>query len=403
MSLNNPTRLRIGMHAEFAGKDFRLVGRVVMGVEVDGEEFFWNEFNLQAKTGEQATLVFDESEGGGTWRLFTEFEPQNLLTAAEAVQKQVGDTVNLTGADVPVTWVGSSRVHRVEGIAPKGLKVGSEDNYFNADWRGTMLVVSWIGREVEYYQGISLTSQAVATAFNLTGIDPAVRRLPYNFKGMKLDGGSFWSDSENQSGTGQLIGVVIVALFFVIMFLWDNFYWQSSYEAPPSKMIAAPALPLPTGVEGRWQGEKFRITAHAVMEIAQPGVIFQRHEYTLADFSGRERLLVCGDSPQSKDWTLYTPLTPLLPPTPQQAAAKKVGEVENVDGVTATITDLFQSTVRAADAPENNVATIGDVKFGHRGSAGTSTLMLRWNQAGIQSYQGRAVSPKEFANAFSKR
>ena len=37
MSFANPTRLRIGMHANFGGKDYRLVGRVVMGVTDDGE------------------------------------------------------------------------------------------------------------------------------------------------------------------------------------------------------------------------------------------------------------------------------------------------------------------------------------------------------------------------------
>ena len=79
MSLENPTRLRIGMHGDFAGKDFRLIGRVVMGVDVDGEIYYWNEFNLQTKDGESATLVYEETERGGEWRLFTRFEPDYAM------------------------------------------------------------------------------------------------------------------------------------------------------------------------------------------------------------------------------------------------------------------------------------------------------------------------------------
>jgi hypothetical protein len=37
MSFENPTRLRIGMHGNFGGKDYRLIGRVVMGETESGE------------------------------------------------------------------------------------------------------------------------------------------------------------------------------------------------------------------------------------------------------------------------------------------------------------------------------------------------------------------------------
>ena len=37
MSYENPTRLRIGQHGTFSGKDYRLVGRAVMGVDEDGQ------------------------------------------------------------------------------------------------------------------------------------------------------------------------------------------------------------------------------------------------------------------------------------------------------------------------------------------------------------------------------
>jgi hypothetical protein len=54
MSFENPTSLRIGMTGTVAGKSYRVVGRVVMGVEEAGQTYYWNEFNLQADDGEFA-------------------------------------------------------------------------------------------------------------------------------------------------------------------------------------------------------------------------------------------------------------------------------------------------------------------------------------------------------------
>ena len=239
MNYENPTRLRIGMHGVFAGKDFRIVGRVVMGVEVDGENYFWNEFNLKAKTGETATLVFDESQGAAAWRLFTEFEPEYPMTAADAVLKQVGDVLNLTGEDVSVTWVGSSRSYRVEGIPQKGLKVGGVDNYFNAELHGTMLVVSWTGREVEFHQGITMSVQSVAKAFSLTGVAAASTRLPYSFSSeMRLGGGGSAFNSKITSAIAQCILPILVMGFIFFAVFWNNFSWQSTYEAPPVKRFS---------------------------------------------------------------------------------------------------------------------------------------------------------------------
>jgi len=137
-------------------------------VEINGETYYWNEFNLQSKTGEAATLVCEE----GTWRLFTEFAPDHPLTAADAVMKQVGDRLNLTGANVRVTLVQTSRVYRIEGMPPAGEKVGDEDNYFNAEAGDVMQVVSWSGQKVEYYNGITLGSGSVEKAFRLPRFAP---------------------------------------------------------------------------------------------------------------------------------------------------------------------------------------------------------------------------------------
>lgn len=399
MSFENPTRLRIGMHGVFAGKDFRLIGRVVMGVEIEGETYYWNEFNLQSDAGDTAMLVYEEFEGGATWRLFTEFEPEYPMTAAEAVLKQVGDVINLTGEDVRVTLVDSSRVYRVEGVAPRDAKVGSVDNYFNAELRDKMLVVSWTGKAVEFYQGITLSATAVAKAFRLTEVGPAATRLPFSFDRQAPLGGS--GSSDYSSALKFTMQAVVVVAVFLMIFGRGLFSGTMTREAPPVKRISAATQPLVIGAEGRWNETKFRIITHAVVEIAEPGVIFDRHEYTLADDFGTTALLVCGDAPGATDWTLYAPLAPLLPPTSFESAAKKSGDVVNVDGVTATITELFQSTVKSADALELPSIRAGDVSFGYAARGEYNSLFARWDNASSHFYRGKKVSPREFAAAFS--
>ena len=402
MNDENPTCLRIGMHGVFAGKDFRLIGRVVMGVAVASENYFWNEFNLETKSGERATLVFDESDDHATWRLFTEFQPDYPMPAADAARKQVGDVVNLTGEDVRVTWVSSSQVHHVEGSAPKNLLVGDVDNYFNAEQHDVMQVVSWTGDAVEYFHGITLTNQAIATAFRVSGISPSAQRLPDQFdRAAQLDGGE---DSENNLSLGKFILWAGVLAFSFFALLAGNFSCGNNHESSPVKKIYAPAKPpLAVGATGKWEGKDLRITAHAVVELAEVGAIFERHEYELTDDYGLVTLLVGGEKPGASDWTLYTPLTPITSPTPQQSAAQRAGDAVTVDGVTATVAELFQATVRSQD----NVATTGghpgEVNFGYVARGQNNLLLARWNDSAVKFYRGESVAAKKFSAAFSPR
>jgi len=396
MSFENPTRLRIGMHGDFAGKDFRLLGRVVMGVEINGETYYWNEFNLAANTGETATLVYEDTENGGEWRLFTMFEPDYPLTAAEAVLKQVGDELNLTGINVRVTLVQTSRVYRVEGTAPEGVRVGSEANYFNAEAGDVMQVVSWTGREVEYYNGITLSRGAVDAAFNLPRQAPA--------KIFSRPGGSSsWDDSgaQNYLGTGKFIFHACLILLVFYFIFGRNFSCSTSHASAPTKRIYAAPPPLMTGASGNWEGENFRITAHAVVEIAEVSTIYERHEYELTDSYGLVKLLVCGDKPGAQDWTLYAPLTPLEPPTPAQAAAQKVGDTVIVDGVGATVRDLFQSTVKSMDSVASSDWHQGEVKYGYAAGAGQNSLLVRWDNQSISFLRGEKVDAKAFTAAMT--
>ena len=324
------------------------------------------------------------------------------MTAADAVLKQVGDVLNLTGEDVSVTWVGSSRIYRVEGIPQKGLKVGEVDNYFNAELHGKMLVVSWTGKEVEFHQGITMSAQSVAKAFSLTGVAASSSRLPFSLsRESRLGGGRLsWDPEANSAFWGNATLFVVVGFIF-FAFFWQNFSWQSTYEAPPVKRFSAASAPLTIGATGTFDGKNFRITAHAVVEIGGVSEIYDRHEYELTDDLGLTALLVCEEKSGAKDWTFYTPLTPLVPPTAAQSAAQKVGDTVNVDGVIATVRTLFQSTIKDVQNVAPTGWHTGDLRFGYAASSERQSLLVRWDKSGSSYHRGKNVSPKDFAAAFS--
>ena len=385
------------MHGDFGGKDYQLVGRVVMGVTDDGETYYWNEFNLQTQAGENATLVYEETERGGEWRLFTLFEPEYPMTAADAATKRAGDRLNLNGTDVRVTLVDSSRVYRIEGKAPEGVEIGDVANYFNAEAGDVMQVVSWTGEEVEYYNGVTLARGTVDAIFNLPPLAPEK-----TFSGS--GNSSSWSGSDSESSGSSwsfpLKAIIAVGVLFCFLF-GRNLSCSTSHEATPVIKIYAASPPLTVGATGKWSEKNFRITAHAAVEIAAVGAIYERNEYELTDDDGNITLLVCGEKPGAKDWILFAPLAPLVPPTAQQSAAQKAGDTVNIDGVVAVVSELFQSTVTHLENVAPSGWHTGDTRYGYAAQSEHASLLVRWNSSRIVFYRGKNVSAKDIAAAFS--
>ena len=395
MSYENPTRLRLGMHGNFAGKDYCLVGRVVMGETEDGETYYWNEFNLEADGGGNADLVYEEAEHGGEWRLFTMFEPECPITAADAATKRVGDRINLTGEDVRITVRSSSRVYHIEGRAPEGVELGDVANYFNAQAGNDMQVVSWTGDEVECYNGVTIPQSVIAVAFN---VPRASDSSPFSGSGSASGLGG---NTNNYNGFAKVFLQAALVIFLLIIVFGRNVSCSTDHVSAPVKRIPAAAPMLTVGATGKLADKDYRITAHAVVEIAEVNSIYGRNEYELTDDSGVLALLVCGERPDSKDWTLFTPLAPLPPPPPQQAAAQKVGDSVNVDGFVATVNDLFQSSVQSVDSVAPATWRKGDMSFGYSARSGNGLLLARWNKVGMNFYQGKTVFSKDIITTFS--
>jgi hypothetical protein len=394
MSLENPTRLRIGMHGNFGGKDCRLVGRVVMGVTDAGETYYWNEFNLECTDGTSADLVYEEKERGGEWRLFTLFDPEYPMTAADAATKRVGDRLNLTGTDVRVTLVDTSQVYRIEGTAPEGVEVGDVANYFNAEAGGIMQVVSWTGEEVEFYNGVNLASGVVNSAFNLPP-------EPSAFGGGKIFSSLSSSGSGNYNSGVKFALQAAFVLFLFFLIFGRTLSCSTDYEASPVKKVSAGTSSLTLGASGKLNDKHYRVTGHAVVEIAEVGRDFERHEYELTDDDGMTGLLVCGLNPGEKNWTLFTPLSPLPPPTAKECAAKKIGDTVNVDGIVGPVREIFLSTFHQAEGTAAVDGQNGSPWFGYLAQAEYSSLFVRWNSRIISFQRGKSVAAKAAIAAFA--
>jgi hypothetical protein len=374
------------MHGHFSGKDYRLIGRVVMGVTEADKTSYWNEFNLKTRSGEQATLVYEETEHGGEWRLFTTFEPEYPLTAADAASKQVGDRLNLTGEDVRVTLRDTSCVYRIEGEAPEGLTVGNVAEYFNAEAGPVMQVVSWTGDEVEFYSGINLSRGLVNSAFNLPlapGALAGTGRVLSSFQG---------SGSENNPSG---ITYVFMAVFgILILFIFgQSLSCSTTREANPVTRLAVGPAPLIVGGDGRLNHKHYRITAHAIDDIDEVGLHYERHEYQLTDDFGNNMLLVCGMKPGDKKWTLFTAFVPSQSPRAEDCAAKKVGDPVNFDDVSAKVTEIFLSTITEVDGSSLAERQPGEVRFGYLAQSDYNPLLARWNNSGVEFMEGVNVNP----------
>lgn len=392
MSFENPTALKLGMTGNLSGKRYRVAGRVVMGMDEAGETYYWNEFNLEGDGADCATLVHEETERGGEWRLFTMFEPEFPMTAEDAATKRVGDPLNLDGTPVRVTLVDESRVYHIEGKAPEGVERGDVAKYFNCEAANKMQVVSWSGNEVEYYHGVNLPRGTVDRAFGIRS-QPAVRSDVFSsLSGMEAD----------SSSAGWLKHVLVLIVVGGILF-WTFGRDVSCVPRRASaniKKTSAPASSLVVGTAGTLDGKKFHVASHAVVEIAGVGQLFERHEYYLTDDAYQRALLVHGAKPGADNWVLFTTLEPMDALTPQQAAAIRIGQSVNIDGYIGTVSGLFQTVVREAEHRTLPFFKTGDMFFGFAAQSGEVPLLVRWNGAAITFYRGHELTAKDVAAAF---
>jgi hypothetical protein len=385
MSFANPTKIRIGMAATLFGRAYRVIGRSVLGVQEAGGTWYWNEFNLETSGGYYATLVFEETGRGGKWRFFEMFDPKVPMTPKEAKDKCVGDAVNLDGTPVIVTRVDRSCVYAVEGKVPEGVVVGQHAKYFNAEAGDKMIVVSWTGEEVEFYSGTTITGGAVASAFNLGGL----ARLAF-----ALTGGRSFLNAR------VLAPLLIVGLIGSLILVVKSAA-RSPARPPAVVVFQAGPSPLFAGESGVLDGRRYRIASHALVEIAETGLRFSRHEYELNDDDNNHYLLLSGMSSNAANWTLCAPVEPAKPLTPQEAGGLSAGQFVKLDGEPARITKLFRSTILGVDEIYPQRHKRGDVLYGFSGPMKSNILIVRWDATNILWLKGTVLADRNVKAAFA--
>lgn len=374
----NPTSLCVGATGKLSNLRFRVIGRVVMGVEEGGETYTWQEFNLLDDDGRTATLVFEDGE----WKLFMLFDPVQPMTAAEAARKRVGDIVNLDGRPVEITLVGQSRVYHIEGRAPEGVELGDVANYFNADTGIEMLVVSWTGDEVEFYRGVDIPAEDVAAAFNIQTFTP-----PANAHA------AYAEEEEAPQSSGIIGKLVVVGVLLTVLGsfarpLLSNRFRSSS--APRKIETKAPTLRV--GSVGSLAGKSCSLVGCAKMEIARTGSRYDCYEYHLST----GELLVAGLDAGSDKWLLFHAAQPDGPLAQWQAAQLRRGDVVNLDGHALWVQDMFQSRILST---EGQLPAIPGM-FGVLARSTNEWAIVRWTETAMEFYLGAPVDGKNVLSSF---
>jgi hypothetical protein len=270
--------------------------------------------------------------------------------------------------------VDRSSVWQVEGKTPEGIEKGKHASYFNAEAGDKMIVVSWTGEEMEFYNGTNLSSLAVAGAFGLAGFSA------FQFA---LTSGRRWSNAHVIGPFAVLAVIAVMVTAFII-----NSHSPGPSHPAPVKVTAAGPSPLSVGLSGALNGVTYRIASHNLAEIAEVGIRFQEHEYDLTDNQGNEALLIRGGAAADASWKLCALLPPQSELTPLQAGGLWRGEEIHLDQGNASVTELFRCT------------TSGNVFYGFTGRLGTNIVMARWDQIIITEWQVSILPNKTVRAAF---
>jgi hypothetical protein len=293
--------------------------------------------------------------------------------------------VNLDGTPLRVTLVQRSQVYFVEGKAPEGVRVGQHTNYFNAEDADKMEVVSWTGDEVEFYTGQTMTAGEVAAGFRIDGLS--------RFLFLLTGGRNFWNR--------RVIAPFVVAglILAVVMFVFSG---TRTVSRPAGAVVLPAAAPiLSVGESGELRAQHFQIASHAVVDIAEVGLRFSRHEYELTDDDGNTAVLISGAGRAEGNWTLATAFDPPTPLTPEKAGAMTAGQLIALDTGSARFDQLFRSTIGKVDGAKPKYLT-GGVLYGFSAATASNRLIVRWNSTNIIWLKGELIPERQVKAAFGK-
>lgn len=376
MKFDNPSALQIGHEGVLAQRRYSVVGRVVLGMEENGETYYWNEYHLRDATGRSATLVHEETEDGIAWRLFTLFEPANPLSAADADQVRVGQTLQLDGVELRIELVDESRVYHIEGEPPVGVEIGDVARYFNARSADRMVVVSWSGAEVEHFHGLDLSDAMIAGAFNIPAM---VRR------------------SASKEGRKRLLIVAVVGLLALLVLtalVLGGRQRSAARRMTDVSGVRSAATPriqserLGSGWSGHLGETEYTVVGQAEIATAQIGGSYSRRDYWLKGLDGTQARLFQGLGSSGRDCFLMEEQKENFGLTPQRAALLRSGSSFEVNGVRLQVDYLFRSTTTNIEGQMQGDDKRDKVLYQFLARSGSIIWIFGWNESGIIVWKG---------------
>jgi hypothetical protein len=262
-----------------------------------------------------------------------------------------------------------------------------------------MLVVSWTGDEIEFYQGLDVPAMQVAAAFGLKPTGRAFKRP------LRAAAASRLGEADDSESSGRAFKGVLATIGFVVFFAFQSCSFESCSfgggrpPAPPPKQ-GAPAARLALGARGALAGQEYTVAGHAVVEIAALAGKFDRHEYDLVDATGRHALLIQGLSGPAKEWCLLRPETPPSL-TALQAAALRRGQEVKVAGVALKVVGAFQCRPLAVDGQPVAGLWPGTVQYGVVAGTLDHWAIARWTESTRQVHSGRTLPEQEVLKALA--
>lgn len=387
--IGNPTALKIGASGMLDGRRYTVRGRVVMSVMLDGETYYWNEFNLVDAAGGEMTLVYEETEEDAEWKLFKRVEPLRPFSPSAAATVRVGDDLDLGDRHGRVTMVDESRVVLIEGAAPDGIYQGSVANCINANVGERMIVISWTGEEVEYYEGVVTSALRIQGAFDLPKSAASDRR-------------HFGSVGNDGDYSGFNVVVIILMVIGGLWFLVDTISEDdgNDYVPSPSANRMASPLHLPNGTTGLLNGRQYRIRGHAFVEISRLADTFDEHEYALSTAEDGRALLVKALQGQRSDWYLLEPKITPAGFGPFDAARLREGAVGVIGQPSMRVAQLYRSRIFRSDGDDLKMLWTSGIQYGFLAKDGPNSIIARWDENGVRLWTVKIVRDEEVRGAF---
>jgi hypothetical protein len=365
----------------------------VLGAQEDGEIYTWNEFYLKDDSGHEATLTWEQTEEGISWKLFQYFEPGTPLDYAKASRIKLGDRVNIDGLEAKVDYVGESQVYLIEGEAPEGVQLGDKARYFNAWLGNNQLVVSWTGNEVEHFLGDVLSERQVARAYGVSMPAPA-------------SAGSYVS-AQSRGVFGSfpiktfLVG--ILALCAIVFYVLAPGSCASSGKGS-GRVQTAPAASYGVGALESFLGNDYRIESRALVECARADGTHFCRLYVLKRSDGALLRLIQGTDQARDEWLVLKEETAPADFLPGELGSFKVGNLLPYGTLSYQVRRLQRFRLVSYEGGKPDGFVSGAFRYGFFAQeTGGSTLLFDWDAASVRVSECRVYPDAVFRKMLTER